>query len=215
MAVVPSTPEGVVAAIVALTAGRRGRVSLVVDAAAASRPDELAEQVVSALAPRPALHLRADHFWRPASLRFESGREDPEAWLERWLDVAALRREALDPFPTSGRVLPGLRDPDTDRSLRRGPVELPEESVLVVSGATLLGRGLAFHRIVHVHLSPAALLRRTPAAEQWTLPALERYEREVRPQERSDLVVRADDPRHPALVHRLGPPASPESPTAG
>jgi hypothetical protein len=64
----------------------------------------------------------------------------------------------------------------------------------------LLGRGLPFDVAVHVRLSPAALARRTPAGEAWTLPALECYAAERHPEAAADLVVRADDPNHPALV---------------
>ena len=47
---------------------------------------------------------------------------------------------------------------------------------------------------------PAALARRTPPDEAWTLPAYERYEDEVDPIGVADVAVRMDDPRHPALV---------------
>ncbi len=201
-AVRSSTPEGVVDAIVALVAARPGRVRLAVDGAPAADPDGLAAQVVEALAPRRALQVRADRFWQPAGLRLEYGRHDPDAWLEDWLDADSLRREVLDFFPATGRVLPGLRDPVTDRSLRTAVVELAADGVVVVSGSVLLGRGLPFDVVVHVGLSPAALARRTPAEESWTLPALHRYAQDRNPQGAADLVVRADDPRHPALVGR-------------
>ena len=198
----PSTPAGVVDAVVALVDARHDRVRLAVDGAPAADPHGLAARVVAVLAPRPALHVRADRFWRPASLRLEYGREDVDSWLDGWLDEDALRREVLDPFPATGRVLPALRDPDTDRSLRADVVELPADGVVVVSGSVLLGRGLPFDVMVHVWLSTAALLRRTPADEAWTLSALERYAVERGPEAAADLVVRADDPRHPALVRR-------------
>lgn len=160
--------------------------------------------MVEALSPRRALHVRADHFWRPASLRLEHGREDPDAWLDGWLDDDALRREVLDPHAAGGPVLPGLRDPATDRSLRMTPVTLPGDGVVVVSGSVLLGRWLPFDVAVHVRLSPAALRRRTPLEQAWTLAALDRYAEERGPEEAADLVVRADDPRHPALQERPG-----------
>jgi hypothetical protein len=53
-----------------------------------------------------------------------------------------------------------------------------------------------------VWLSPGALERRTPEGERWTLPAYERYEREARPQEAADVVVRADHPDRPAVLVR-------------
>ena len=58
--------------------------------------------------------------------------------------------------------------------------------------------GLAFDFTVHLRLSPGALRRHTPESEHWTLPAYERYESEVTPGDTADVLVRADDPRHPA-----------------
>ncbi len=198
--VLPTTPAGVVDAIVDLVRSRPGRVRLAIDAAPAAHPDELAADVVSAMAPRRAIRVRADRFWKPASLRLEHGREDPDAWLNEWLDEEALRREVLDRFTHSGAVLPELRDPITDRSIRSGPVVLPLDGVVVVSGSALLRRGLQFDLAVHVRLSAAALRRRTPAKDAWTLPALQRYADERDPEGIADLVVRADDPLRPALV---------------
>jgi hypothetical protein len=51
---------------------------------------------------------------------------------------------------------------------------------------------------VHLRLSPGALRRRTEEDQRWTLAAFERYEQEVDPAEAADVVVRTDDPRHPA-----------------
>ena len=201
----PSTPQGVVNAIITLIAAAPGRLRVAIDGAQAAEPVLLAEQLVRELAPRPALLIRADHFWRQASLRLEDGRHDVDAWLERWVDEGALRREVLDPLATTGRVLPALRDPITDRSLRTTRVELPVNGVVVLAGALLLGRNLEFDIAIHLYLSGSALARRTPADQAWTLPGLERYERRCHPQEVAQLVVRADDPRRPALVHPSEP----------
>ena len=196
----PSTPAGVVDAVVSLISIRPGRLRVAIDGAPAAEPENLAEQVVRELAPRRSLLVRADHFWRQASLRLEDGRHDADAWLDHWLDEAALRREVLDPCATTGRVLPALRDPITDRSLRSVRVELPPDGVVIVAGSVLLGRGLPFDVAVHVHLTQAALVRRTDESQGWTLPALARYERERNPAALANLVVRADDPLRPALV---------------
>ncbi|MUH46576.1 MAG: uridine kinase, partial [Actinobacteria bacterium] len=177
----PSTPAGVVDAVVSLISIRPGRLRVAIDGAPAAEPENLAEQVVRELAPRRSLLVRADHFWRQASLRLEDGRHDADAWLDHWLDEAALRREVLDPCATTGRVLPALRDPITDRSLRSVRVELPPDGVVIVAGSVLLGRGLPFDVAVHVHLTQAALVRRTDESQGWTLPALARYERERNP----------------------------------
>jgi hypothetical protein len=200
-AVRATTPEGVVEALLARVDRHPGRVRVVVDGADAAEPDLLAARVVAA-SPRPAVHVRADAFWRPAGQRFEWGRHDEDAWLHGWLDEGALHREVLDDFPSTGRVLPALRDPVTDRSARAAYVDLPEDGLVVVSGCVLLGRGLPFDVTVHLRLTPAALARRTPDADAWTLPALGRYVAERDPEALADLVVRCDDARHPALVLR-------------
>lgn len=194
------TPQGVVDAVVALVDRRPGRVRVVVDGAEAADPHELGERLVAALAPRPALQVRADRFWLPAGQRYEYGKQDADSYLDGWLDLDALHREVLDGFPGTGRVLPELRDPTTDRSSRAQVLVLPADAVVVVTGSVLLGRGLPFDVRVHLRLSPAALARRTPDDRAWTLPALGRYVAEHAPLEEADLVVRCDDPRHPALV---------------
>ena len=69
-----------------------------------------------------------------------------------------------------------------------------------MSGALLLGAGLDFDLAVHLAQSAAALARRVEPDRGWTLPAYERYRDEVMPELIADVVVRVDDPRHPALV---------------
>ncbi|WP_030243096.1 uridine kinase [Streptomyces sp. NRRL S-350] len=185
--------------------GRRLRVA--VDGAAAARPDALADALVEPLRlrGRPTLRVSAADFLRPASVRLEYGRHDADAFHDLWLDDGALLREVLDPLEPggTGRVLPSLRDPATDRSTRAPYTELPPGGVLLLDGQLLLGRWLPLDLTVHLALTPAALARRTPAEEQWTLPAYARYEAETTPGELADLTVRVDDPRHPALVEQL------------
>ncbi|MFF7454204.1 uridine kinase [Kitasatospora sp. NPDC008115] len=177
-----------------------------VDGAAAARPGVLADALVEPLRLHglPALRVPAAGFLRPASVRLEYGRHDADAFHDLWLDDGALLREVLDPLEPggSGRVLPSLRDPVTDRATRAPYAELAPGGVLLLDGALLLGRWLPLELTVHLALSPAALARRTPPEERWTLPAFARYEAETGPAEAADLTVRFDDPRHPALVER-------------
>lgn len=173
-----------------------------VDGAPAARPADLADALAAALPAlgHPVLRVSASDFWRPASLRLEYGHEDVDAYYQLWLDTGALRREVLEPLGPggSGRALPSLRDPRTDRSTRAEYVQLPPGGVLVLDGPLLLGQGLPLDLTVHLRLSPGALERRTEDSERWTLPAYERYAREALPEEAADVLVRADDPRHPA-----------------
>ncbi|MGF1427655.1 uridine kinase [Kitasatospora sp. LaBMicrA B282] len=173
-----------------------------VDGAPAARPERLADALAEELRlrGRPVQRVRSRSFLRSASIRLEYGHQDADAYYDLWLDDNALLREVFTPLDPggSGRVLPDLRDPDTDRSTRSGYVELPPGGVLLLDGRLLLGRWFPLDLTVHLRLSPAALRRRTPEAEQWTLPAFARYAAEVNPDEAADVLVRADDPEHPA-----------------
>ncbi|MGW2438306.1 uridine kinase [Streptomyces goshikiensis] len=173
-----------------------------IDGAPAADTGVLAGHLADALRERgrAALAVPAAGFLRPASLRFEFGREDVDAYLDGWYDTAALWREVFGPTDPggSGRVLPDLWDPVTDRATRSAYAELPPDGVLIVHGPLLLGHWFPFDLAVHVRLSPGALARRTEPADRWTLPAFARYETETAPADRADVLVRADDPRHPA-----------------
>lgn len=188
-----------------LIAATPGHVRVAVDGPPCAGPGALAAGLVEPLRARgrPVAVVDATTFWRDASLRYEYGREDVESFLS-WLDAGALRREVLDPLGPggSGRFLPSLRDPATNRATRAAPATAEPAQVVVVHGPLLLGLGLPFDRTVHLAVSRAARARRTPAAEAWTLPAFDRYDAEVAPAEFADVAVRADDPRHPAVSVR-------------
>ena len=181
-----------------------GSVRVLLDGAAAARPDRWADGLVDRLRglSRAVLRVSAWDFLRPASLRLERGRTDPDAFYDDWLDAGALVREVLTPAGQGRPVLPRLWDVGIDRAARAERVDLPPGGVLLVDGPLLLGRGLPAELEVHVSLSPGALARRTPEADAWTLPAYERYAAEVDPTLVADLVVLADHPDRPALRTR-------------
>ncbi|MET7684889.1 uridine kinase [Streptomyces sp. NPDC005423] len=172
------------------------------DGAPAARPGDLAERVAEALRVRgrSSLVVGTEGFLRPASLRLEYGRQDVDAYYDGWLDTGALWREVFGPLEPGGdgRVLPDLWNPATDRATRSPYVQLPPGAVLVMHGSFLLRHWFPFDLTAHVLLSPGALRRRTPETDHWTLPAFERYADETDPAATADLLVRADDPRHPA-----------------
>ncbi|MTD59501.1 uridine kinase [Amycolatopsis pithecellobii] len=151
---------------------------------------------------RAVLRVSTVDFLRPASLRFEKGKQDPDARYSDWLDENALRREVLNPLSPGGdgMVLPALWDAERDRATRLDRVALAAGGVLIADGELLLGRGLPFELTVHLSVSPSALRRRLPEGDRWALPAFARYENEVRPAETADILVRVDDPRHPAVA---------------
>lgn len=186
---------------------RGAALRVAIDGPECAGPAALAEALVEPLraAGRPTTVIRAESFWRDASLRLEYGREDVESYRS-WLDEAALRREVLDPLGPAGngRYLPSLRDPDSNRSTREPVRPARPGEIVVVAGPLLLGRDLPFDVTVHLALSTGARARRTPAAMAWTLPALDRYDDEVEPAAHADVTVRLDDPAHPAVADRTG-----------
>ncbi|GAA5024353.1 nucleoside/nucleotide kinase family protein [Streptomyces siamensis] len=172
------------------------------DGAPAARPGELAHRVSEALRirGRTSLVVGTEGFLRPASLRLEYGHQDADSYYDGRFDTGALWREVFGPLDSDGdgRVLPDLWDPVSDRATRSPYVQLPPGGILLMHGPFLLRHWFPFDLSVHVLLSPGALRRRSPEAEQWTLPAFARYEAEVDPGATADLMVRADDPRRPA-----------------
>jgi hypothetical protein len=169
-----------------------------------SRPVELAEALAERLPSlsRPAVVVPAEGFYRPASLRLEHGRTDPDARYTDWLDAAALAREVLDRVGPAGpgEYLPALWDLARDRAARLDHRPAPAGGVVLVPGSLLQGLGLAFDVVVHLRVTPAARRRRMPADRAWELPAFDRYDDEVDPAALADAVVLADHADRPALV---------------
>lgn len=209
----PVSPEALTAHLVALVRAfppSAHAVRVIIDGAPATDPHRLADSLVDPLKGlgRTPLRVRAETFWRDASLRLEYGRQDELSYYDGWLDVDALRREVLDPLGPAGDGgwLPSLRDPVTNRSTRAVREIAPPGAVLLLSGSLLLvpdelgNVPFPAEIVVHLSASAAALARRTPADDAWTLPVYARYDREARPASRSDVVVRVEDPRHPALA---------------
>ncbi len=199
------TPDAVVHHLVQQIGARpTGRLRVAVDGHPGADPGRLADALVDPLraAGRPVVRVHAHDFLRPASVRLQHGRHDPDAYFEDWVDHGALAREVLDPLAAAGdgRYLPTLWDADRDRATRAAYERAPDGAVLVLDGALLLGRWLDLDLTVHLALRPDTRRRRTPPEEAWTLPAYDRYDAETQPEDVADIVVRLDDPRRPALV---------------
>jgi hypothetical protein len=205
----PVTPDTLVVDITDRIGAMPGWVRVGIDGAPAAQPQSLADALVMPLRAkgREVVRVRAEDHLRPASLRYERGRRDPDSFYEDWLDTDGLFREVLAPLEPGGdgRIRPVRFDAAADRASRTGFTAVPPDAVVILSGPLLLGHGLPLDLTVHIVLSPAALARRTDPELAWTLPAYERYAREVDPAAWADVVVRADDPRHPAIVERAEP----------
>ena len=124
-------PDVVADRLVAVRSDHPLRVA--VDGPRAARPFALARSLVEPLRTRgrAAEIIDAESFWRDASLRYEWGRTDLEAYAQRWLDADALRREVLSPLGPGGTssFLPALRDPATNRSVRATSVTVPLDAI--------------------------------------------------------------------------------------
>jgi hypothetical protein len=173
-----------------------------VDGPDCAAPAALAQSLVDPLRARgrPSTVIEASSFWRDAALRLEWGHTDTESFPE-WLDAGALAREVLVPLGPggSGRYLPSLRNPATNRSTREPRRPAASGEIVMVAGSFLLGRGPDFDVTVHLAVSPAARRRQTADEDAWTLPAYDAYDASVRPAETADVAVRYDDPAHPAV----------------
>ncbi len=210
-AVSPAALAGTVADAAQAAAGTAAAaghgVRLAVDGPVAADAVALAAAVAAALESRavPVARVSAEEFLRARSLRLERGGDDPDAFFDGWYDLAALRREVLDPLGPGGRQewLPGLRDPVTDRPLRLPRRPAAPGTVAVVDGRFLARWDVAdaVDLLVHLDVSPAARARRAEPGElARLLPAWDRYLQWCDPAASAAFVVRYDRPTHPALL---------------
>ena len=190
----------------------RHAVRVGIDGPVAADGEALADRVTAELERRavPVARVRAVDFLRARSLRLEHGSDDPDAFLTGWYDLPALRREVLDPLGPggTGRWLPRLRDPGTDRPYRDPARQAPPGTVAVLDGRFLGGAelGRALDVRVHLDVTPAGRARRVPEDEHArVLPAWQAYLERDDPTATAALVVRFDHPDRPAL---LGPARS-------
>lgn len=206
MRVEPVTEEVLVSRLVDLVVARpaTSAVRVLLDGHPSTRAGALADTLVEPLraAGRPTARIRVDDFLRPASLRLEMGRHDPDSLLDGWIDVGSLNREVLSAVGPEGqgRYLPSLRDPVTDRATRAPYVDAPPGLVVLLDGSLAMGRWLDVDLTVHLSLRSSTIARRTAEADRWTLEAYERYSEEVEPEATADVVVRVDDARRPAWL---------------
>ncbi len=206
MAYRPISPERLRIELVDALAARTGHLRVALDGAHCTQPDVLAASLIEPLGVlgRPAVHVPAERFWRDASVRLEYGHTDTHSLRHDWLDAGALRRELLDPLGTggSGQILLSLRDPQTNRATHEPRRTASPSTIVLVSGQFLLEQELPFDCRIQLVMSPAALRRHTPPELAWTLPAVEGYELDLELADSADVIIRLDDPRHPAVRFR-------------
>lgn len=195
----PITPQGLVQLCTDRCADLDGIAVVGVDGAPAAGPDVLASEIVDGLRARgrAAAVVRTSDYLRPASLRLEYGRSDPESYRESWFDFAAIGREVVDAVRTHRRWLPRLWDPVRDRSFRDEHEHATDSQIIVLAGPMLRTQALDLDLVIHLAMSEGALRRRTPDAEQWTIEPLLDDDAYA---PTADLEVRYDHPDRPALA---------------
>src|SRR3712207_3535989 len=120
----PVPPERLVAELadMIVRCGPDRRLAVIIDGAPPAVPGRWAEGLVDPVRVRgrPVLRVSAADFLRPASLRYERGRTNPDARYEDWLKLSGLAREVFAPVAPggSGQVRPSLRDERCDRASR-------------------------------------------------------------------------------------------------
>lgn len=201
----PITPAGLVDLCVQRCA-ELPRIAVVgVDGAPAAAPVSFASEIVDGLRARgrAAAVVRTADYLRPASLRLEYGRSDPQSYRDNWFDFAAITREVIAAVRAERRWLPRLWDPVRDRSFRDQRENATNDQIIVIAGAMLRTHALDLDLVIGLDMSEGALRRRTPDDEQWMIRPLLDDTAGAPP---ADLEVRYDHPDRPALARRDGGP---------
>ncbi|MGJ0121348.1 hypothetical protein ACQ7HM_19245 [Williamsia sp. MIQD14] len=196
----PTSPDALVDLCVEAVTRRPGVVVAGIDGADAAHPTDLAARVAQVLRTtgRAAAVVAVGDYVRPASVRKEYGHTDTESYRTMWFDWAALDREVVTALRAERRWLPRLWDPVTDRSPRDRPRPAAPDQVVLLAGPMLLGRGLDLAPTVRLEMSAAALRRRTPESDHWTVDAVLEHAAQVG--DIADLTVRYDHPDRPAVI---------------
>jgi uridine kinase len=150
-----------------------------------------------------------DGFHRPSAQRYRRGRFSPEGYYDDARDLRAVRDLLLDPLgPDGSRVfVRGSFDLVEDRPVQNEPERADGDAILLFDGTFLQRSELRdrfdFRVFLDVPESVAksrGIARDTPIIgtraqaqslyDLRYLPAFRRYEREARPREHADIVIR-------------------------
>lgn len=206
----PLSPDRLVTDLVDWIESRpQQRPRIVVDGFEEAGATWLADAISEVLGSRgrPVVRVSTTWWWRAASLRLEYGREDLDMLLAGWLDTASLRRELLDPLADdgSGVHLDRLRDPATDRSIRKQRHRALPGTVLIIDSPFAVAWGVQGDGLIHLQVGPATAARRLSADRQWWVEGYRRYLDEDRPGDSADVIVAYDHPASPAVAWSSAP----------
>lgn len=197
-----------------------GPLRVAVDGPDAAGKTTLADELAAVAAARGwrALRVSLDGFHRPRVERVAAGALSPHGYYEDSFDLAALRRDVLEPLAPGGtrRVVTSRHDWRADVADVSVPVEVADDASLLLDGVFLLRGELAdcFERSVFVFARPEVVLARALARDADTLGGRDEVERRyrarylpgqalyllrARPDERATVCVDNSDPAAPTI----------------
>jgi uridine kinase len=190
-----------------------------VDGPPAAGKTTLADELAALLRARGREVIRAttESFHLPRAQRYRRGEFSPEANYHDSFDYDTLRRVLLDPLGPGGdrRYQHAVYDIDTDTALSPLVTTAAADAVLLLDGVFLLRPELVdrwdlsifvsapFEQIVdRARIRDLELLGSTAEVERRFrtryIPAQQLYFAAARPADHADIIVRNDEPRHPA-----------------
>ena len=211
--------QGVLSAIADAVADR-GPLRVAVDgpdaAGKTTFADELAAVVVAR--GRPLVRVSLDGFHRPRGERLARGALSAEGYLEDSFDLAALRRDVIEPLGPGGTrcIVRARYDWRADAAVEAAPEIVADDAVLLLDGVFLLRAELAgfWERSVFLFARPEVVLARALERDGVAmggrdeverryraryLPAQALYLARARPHERATVCVENSDPSAPTV----------------
>ncbi len=168
---------------------------------------------------RNVLRTTIDGFHNQKTVRYTRGRLSAEGYYRDARDLAAIRRELLDPLGPGGTLLvrTATFDLDADAPLASDAFPVPSDTILIVDGTFLARPELSDAWDVHIFLHTSretararGVTRDRPASDtsgqietvydQRYLPAFELYLAEANPEARATILVVLDDFAAPRII---------------
>ena len=192
-----------------------------VDGFDAAGKTTLAEELAEALRASgcPVVRASIDRFHNPRAVRYRQGPDSPAGYYEDSFDLAALRRDLLDPLGPGGsrQIKTALYDFRADAPVPAPQVQAAPNTILVFDGVFLQRPELAdaWDYTIFVQVEVETILARAvqrdrdlfgdaqAVIERYQaryLPAQQRYLAEHRPNGKADVVVGNDDVENPVIV---------------